>query len=132
MDAVCLVLAESTRPAASFHVAASLVENWYLVLAIAGSALFWIGLHYWGRYRDQFVWPGQRLQPLFLELCEVHQLSRPQRALLLKAAETNELRHAATVFVDPRILGRLAATAGPERTMHQELMTRLFGDEGNM
>jgi hypothetical protein len=106
---------------------ASLAQNWYLAFAILGTALFWVGLHYWNRYRDQLVWPTQKPQPLFLELCETHRLSRPQRALLLKAAETNGLRHSAAIFVDPQFLGRLASAAGPEQGTYQELLEQLFG-----
>jgi hypothetical protein len=114
--------------AARYSAKSSTIGNhWYLVCAIAGIAVFWVALHYWNRYRDKLVLPGRRLPPLFLELCEAHQLSRAERTLLLKAVESSRLTHAAAVFVDERILRRLIDAGGADGPPCAELLAKLFG-----
>ena len=121
---------ERFPPAAAQTLAVSWGQNWYLVAVILGSGLFWICLHYWSRYRDSIIRAGRRPASLFLELCEAHRLTNPQRALLLRAAETRSLKYSATVFVDPRVLGEMAAGGGPDRALYKELSAKLFGEEG--
>jgi hypothetical protein len=64
---------------------------------------------------------------LFSELCEVHQLNRLERTLIVQLAATYELPQPAALFVDPWTLEQAAAAPGPEAHRYRVLRQKLFG-----
>lgn len=67
---------------------------------------------------------------LFLELCRAHRLTWPQRRLLWQLAESQNLAHPASVFVDPVCfeVGRLTVEVRPHAAELRQLSERLFAE----
>jgi hypothetical protein len=99
-----------------------------IVVALAAIALFWTALIYWDRIRARFARRPPDPKSLFLELCHAHGLDAAERGLLWHAAELSGLQQPAYVFVDPRILSGLSASAGPHASEFGQLSHYLFGD----
>jgi LPXTG-motif cell wall-anchored protein len=101
-------------------------NNWFLFIAIAGIILLFVGLHYWDKYRKKLIKQQSNSKSLFLELCEIHNLSKTERALLLKAGEIQQLTQPALVFVTPGMLSGLEKSSQPEASEFGKLSQKLF------
>lgn len=102
-------------------------ENWYLIVAVLGIALFWIALYFWDRYRKQIIYSDDSEKALFLELCRAHQLSRAECTILLRAVRAKSLQQPALLFVDPTLLLQLAFSNSTDAASYSQLSKRLFG-----
>lgn len=102
-------------------------ENWYLIVAVLGIALFWIALYFWDRYRKQIIYSDDSEKALFLELCRAHKLNRAERKILLKAVQAKSLQQPAILFVDPTVLLQLAFSNSTDSASYTQLSKRLFG-----
>ena len=105
----------------------SLTDNWLILAVFVAIPLLWVALAYWDKWRKQSIRNGDSPKTLFLELCLAHKLNRSERSLLLKAVEARRLGQAALVFVDPTILGKLAAAKSTDAGGYKRLAKRLFG-----
>ena len=111
------------------HRSGSFRENWFLYVAFAGIAVFWLSLYLWDKYRKRFLTNVARPKSLFAELCQAHHLNRGERALLSKAAASRNLEQAAIVFLDPDIVGEFARGSAPEAHAYSLLLQKLFGPD---
>jgi hypothetical protein len=104
----------------------------FLLLAISALVLFWWGVQYLDKFRT--ARPGHSRTPkdLFYDLCRLHELSRPQRRLLLTAAARLPSQELARVFVDPSILGALAVSNAAEAEAYSQLLTKIHGERRGM
>ncbi len=107
----------------------SLSENWFLVAVFVAIPVLWGALTYWDKYRKRHAPSGNNPKSLFLELCRAHTLSRADRSLLLKAAETRRLKQPAMVFIDPAILRELAAARSADAGAYRQLAKKVLGAE---
>jgi hypothetical protein len=64
----------------------------------------WVGLYLWDRFRKAPKKAGDDREGLFLQLCDLHKLSKAERLLLKNVAKSQKLSQPALAFVDPRIL----------------------------
>jgi len=96
-----------------------------LFIAIAGIILLFVGLHYWDKFK-KLIKQKSNSKSLFLELCELHNLSKTERALLLKAVEIQQLTQPALVFVTPGMLSGLVKSNQPEASDFGKLSQKLF------
>jgi hypothetical protein len=102
----------------------------YLLLAagIAAVALAIAGFYVWNsRRKPRDPADEGSSRTLLQELCDAHQLSRPDRALLAKCVQTYELPQPASLFVDPWPLDQAAALNDPDSAQYTALRQRLFG-----
>ena len=106
----------------------SLTDNRFLIGVFLAIGLFWIGLYYWDKHRKQIRRDGHNPKSLFLELCRSHQLSRSERSLLLRVAEMKQLNQPTAIFIDPAILGSLAASSSSGAGEYKALLEKLFGE----
>lgn len=99
---------------------------WFFVLVAI--LLLWAGLYFWDRYRK----PGKRIKPnregLFLQLCDLHNLSRADQQFLRKVANSQSLDQPGLAFVDPRVLMRFIEDFPQSATNARQLLDRLFGE----
>ena len=100
--------------------------NWFLFVAIAGIILLFVGLHYWDKHRKKFAKQKSSPTSLFLDLCQVHNLSKAERLLLLQAVEIQRLTQPALVFVAPGVLSGLEKSNRPEASEFGKLSQKLF------
>lgn len=63
---------------------------------------------------------------LFQELCAAHELSRAERRIMERAAETLPQGAKCRSFVDPRPLDHLAASGGADGELSARLRKKLF------
>ena len=103
-------------------------ENGWWTLIILGIAALWVGLIFWNRSRKRSKQEGQSWEVLFQELCDLHNLSQPDRELLSACALSQNLEQPALAFVDPRILFRHIQQDPHSAAAAQDLVGRLFGD----
>lgn len=106
----------------------SVSENgiWILiVLAIMG---LWVGLYCWDRSRKPRKRATQDREGLFLQLCDLHQLSKADRQLLRAAARTQNLDQPGLAFVNPQVLKKHVDQYPHDAKQAQNLLDRLFGD----
>jgi hypothetical protein len=108
----------------------SLSKNLELIVLVAvGIAGLWAALHYWGRYRDRILGRAGSPQSLFLELCHVHRLSRPEKTLLMQAATAAKLADPAVAFINPQVLGAMKGSVSADAQERRVLIEKLFGRE---
>jgi hypothetical protein len=100
----------------------------FLLLAAACLVLFWWGLQYLEKCRQDRGSSNKTPKDLFHDLCRVHQLSRAQRQLLVAAVARSRPEEMPRVFVDPSILGSLAVSNALEAESYSRLLTKLFGE----
>lgn len=100
----------------------------YLLTAAFAIAIIGLGAHWFERYRKARRLTAPSPQTLFYELCDAHDVSRSDRKLLLRAAPDPAPAQWCSVFVDPRILGRLSLAKSPEADAFTRLAQKLFGD----
>ena len=104
----------------------SLSDNWFFIAVAMAIAALWIALYYWDQFRKEGVPDGGRQSSLFVELCQVHGLTRPERMLLLRAMEDRVQVPQAAVFIQPEILAELALSESAEAGQFRDLFTKLF------
>lgn len=111
-----------------FRRSSSLSENSVWVFIFIAILLLWAGLYLWDRYRK----PGKRTrhdrEGLFLQLCDLHNLSRTDQQLLRKAAKSQNLDQPSLAFIDPRVLMRFGEEFPQLESQAQQLLDRLFGE----
>ncbi|MEX1098205.1 MAG: hypothetical protein WED34_19330 [Planctomycetales bacterium] len=121
------IIASTSAVSRSFNnrPTASLETCWYLIAAVAGIALVWIGLYVWERIRKQLARRDATPLSLFRDLCAAHELGRNEQALLETVVERNRLEHPAVVFVAPALLREMAG--GGDAAEYARLARKLFG-----
>ncbi len=102
-------------------------DSSFLFIAIGLIIVFWVVLYHWDSFRGRAAKSDSTPKSLFLDLCDVHQLTRAERALLFKAVGATNSLQPALVFVDSRILGRLATQRSTDADTYARLATKLFG-----
>ena len=105
-------------------------DSSFLIIAIGLIIVFWVVLYHWDSLRGRASRKEGNPKSLFLDLCDAHQLTRAERALLFKAVGTANSGQPALVFVDSRILGRLATQRSTEADTYARLAAKLFGEPG--
>jgi hypothetical protein len=65
---------------------------------------------------------------LFLQLCDLHKLSKAERQLLRNVAKSQKLSQPALAFVDPRVLMNFAENSPGMAAEVRSLVDRLFGE----
>jgi hypothetical protein len=88
----------------------------------------WVGLYLWDRFRKAPKKAGDDREGLFLQLCDLHKLSKAERLLLKNVAKSQKLSQPALAFVDPRILLNFAETSPGMAGEVRSLVDRLFGE----
>lgn len=106
----------------------SLSENSLWVFIFGAILLLWAGLYLWDRYRKPSKRTKHDREGLFLQLCDLHNLSRSDRQLLRKVAKSQNLEQPGLAFVDPRTLLRYIAESPQSEPEARELLDRLFGE----
>ena len=103
--------------------------DWVLIVgAIALVAFAVAALYFWNTLRKTRIGGlGGSAGDLFSELCEVHELNRLERTLILQLAATYEIPQPANLFVDPWSLDQAGAAPGPEANRYAALRQKLFG-----
>lgn len=125
----CLILANLGQAWARYmRNSLSLESNWTWLVAFVSIALLWIGLFFWDKHSRPARSPAARAGSLFIELCETHGLTPQQRSSLLAATKKDHLAEPAVVFIDPRIVGRLAESESNDTGAYAALHQRLFGE----
>ncbi|MFO1019494.1 MAG: hypothetical protein U0903_02160 [Planctomycetales bacterium] len=97
------------------------------IMLLAGICLglFWVGMHFWEKYRAQLAAGMRTPTYLFLELCQTHQLSPAERNLLQQSVlDPNDLPQA---FINPEHLEILSHTVPHQSAACRELKLKLFG-----
>jgi hypothetical protein len=108
----------------------SFQENWFVLVVIGGIVALAIGLYYWDKYRKQFIRRANSEgspKSLFLDLCNLHELTRAQCALVRHAGEVKQLADPTLTFLDPDILRQLGRGNGGDSAAYAELQVKLFG-----
>ncbi|MCA9072226.1 MAG: hypothetical protein KDA84_25040 [Planctomycetaceae bacterium] len=105
----------------------SLSENSLWIFIFIAILVLWALLYFWDRHRK----PGQRTkhdrEGLFLQLCDLHNLSRGDRQFLRKVAKSQNLDQPSVAFVDPRVLMRHIDQFPQSEAETRKLLDRLFG-----
>jgi hypothetical protein len=90
-----------------------------ILLWLAANRMEWFRLS-----RRQYT---QSQEALFTELCQAHDLSRADRALLSMVAQTVEAGRTCCVFVDPKVIQQFAQNHPADASNCLDLCQRLFG-----
>lgn len=101
-------------------------EGGILILILVAIALLWGGLYFWDRWRKSKT-PGMGREDLFLQLCNLHNLSKRDRHLLRTVAKTLRVDQPAMAFVDPNLLLKFAESDPDSSLDLRHLADRLFG-----
>jgi len=99
----------------------------FVIAVLVGIVTLGGGLYYWSQHRKVSPQGSSNPQTLFQELCHLHQLSRSERALLLRVFESLRLAQPAILFVDPSILESIKKSPSPESQTYAALANKLFG-----
>jgi hypothetical protein len=108
----------------------SFKENWLVLVVIGGVIVLGIGLYYWDKYRKEFIQKANSSgspKSLFLDLCNMHELTRAERAFIQHAGEKKHLDDPALAFLDPQVLGELGRGHTGEAAAYAQLVIKLFG-----
>lgn len=100
----------------------------YFVLAICCVAGVWLTVQWVAHFRAAQAANAHTTHALYLSLCHTHRLNRTERKLLAQATAQLPPESVCTIFVDPRILGRLSMTNSPDVDGYAKLAIRLFGE----
>lgn len=97
-----------------------------LVILVAIGGIVWLLVRHFNA-RDRVGYRSPRA--LFQELCQAHQLDRPQRQALKRLARQQQLGQPARLFLEPERLAEqcLHQSSPDARRMLQSLRSRLFG-----
>ena len=99
-------------------------ETALVIVGLVAVAALWAGLYMWDRRRRPIAVKTENAG-LFGELCRAHRLSKEDRALLLRAAGSQE--NTAVVFVDPDVLATFADSHPGEAAQFRRMRDRIFG-----
>ena len=105
----------------------SMGDAWFVVAVLVAVVALGGGLYYWTQRRKIFLQKSNNPRSLFLELCHLHQLSRAERSLLLRAFEARQPSQPAIMFVDPNLLGAIKQSPSPDSQAYAALADKLFG-----
>lgn len=100
----------------------------YFVTAVCSIVAIWLAYQWVEGARLRQAAEAQTVESLFQELCQAHRLSRIERQHLQKAAEELPPADLCSIFMDPRILGRLAMAGSTDADHFAKLSGKLFGD----
>ena len=124
IDDFCLPLASSL----------AFVPDWdwrslmsHLVAIAVAGILLWLAanrLEWFRLFQREY---SQSQEALFAELCQAHDLSRADRALLSTIAQTSGTNRACCVFVDPTVIQQFAQNNPADASNCLDLCQRLFG-----
>jgi hypothetical protein len=106
----------------------SLSENGFLGVIILAIAMLWVGLYLWDRSRKPWKRTANDREGLFSQLCDLHNLSKRDRLLLINLAKAQKLDQPALAFVNPRILLAFAKNSPGMSAEVRSLVDRLFGE----
>lgn len=95
-------------------------------IAVAG-LLLWLAVNRleWLRLKGRQY--SQTQEALFAELCQAHDLSRTDRALLSLISQSIDASRPCCVFLDPRIIQQFAQNNPADAENSLDLFRRLFG-----
>jgi hypothetical protein len=110
-----------------FRRSSSMSENAVWGLVFLGILALWVGLYFWDRARRPPKRTDQGREGLFLQLCDLHKLSKSDRQFLKRVAQSRRLDQPALAFVNPHILLEFAE-AEPQAILEvRNLADKLFG-----
>ena len=124
-----LARTDTSAVSRSVRNSSSMDDVWFVAGALFAIAAFGAGLYYWDLYRKKFVRRGGNPKSLFLELCRAHQLSRPERDLLLRIAQAKRPGRPALLFVEREIFDKITQSRSAESHAVAALSDKLFGRE---
>ena len=107
----------------------SMGNTGFIIGVLVGIVALGGGLYYWTQRRKISLQRSSNPHSLFLELCQLHQLSRSERSLLLRAFEVRHPAQPAIMFVDPNLLGACKQSSSPDAQAYAALADKLFGTD---
>lgn len=111
-----------------FRRSSSISDNGFWVVIILLIVALWVGLYYWDRSRKPKKRAGLDREGLFLQLCDLHNLSPTDRQMLIDCANSQQLDQPALAFVNPAVLIKHLERHPQSADRGEELLARLFGD----
>ena len=105
----------------------SMGNTGFIIAVLFGIVALGGGLYYWTQRRKISLQKSSNPRSLFLELCHLHQLSRSERSLLLRAFDARQPSQPAIMFVDPSILSAVKQSPSPDSQAYAALADKLFG-----
>ncbi len=97
--------------------------------ALGCIVLAWIVLINWERIVESLRVPEEEVDPLLLELCQAHKLSRSEIHFLKNQAVRLQATHPADLFVNPSMWTSLTNSSHSETIRLKKLYKVVFGSE---
>ncbi len=107
-------------------------EKYYIIFfsVLTAFVLLWIAMYLLDlRKRPTTQKPAKAIVPLFIQLCQIHELSSKQADLLTTMTDRSGLQPPETIFIDPSLWVHCIGQCEQSREPLLEIMQSLFGDE---